>query len=246
MAVLQGICKNCGSLVMYNSADEMCECIFCNAVYPIGEVIPIDAELKDIVFPNEKFEKNTNSGAKNQYSTMPDRVTPVVERNAKSDSLDEGVETKQFEIQAKDVKAPKKVVAIITGAAAIALIVIISVSLPLYKKRTKVHAKMEDKMHSIVENVIDIDITKDENGNTAGYAIQGLSCQKVSMLTGDKVEEDKAVLLYNNYCSALKSADSSINKDSVELKLYCDGGVYTVTSDNVKFSENKAATASSK
>lgn len=246
MAVLQGLCKNCGSLVMYNSADEMCDCIFCNAVFPIGEVIPVDAELKDIVFPMEKFERKTNTGAKNQFSTMPDRVTPVVERNAKSDALDEGVETKQFEIQAKDVKAPKKVVAIITGAAAVCLLVTVVVSFPLYKKRTEVHSKMEDKMHSIVENIIKIDETKDADGNTPGYSIQGISCQKVSMLTGDEVDETTAELLFNNYCSALRSAGSSADKDDVELKLYSKNGIYTVKSGKAKFSENKVATETSK
>ncbi len=246
MAVLQGLCKNCGSLVVYNSADEMCECIFCNAVFPIGEVIPVDAELKDINFPMEKFEKTTEGTGKNQFSTMPDRVTPAVERNSKSSVVETVVETKQFEVQAKDVKAPKKVVAILTAIAGVALITIICISLPLYKMRTSLLAKMEDKMPAVVENVANVDLTKDDDGNISGYSIQGISCQKVSVLTGDDIDENEARLLFDNYCDARKSISSKYGNDDVKMKIYSKNGVYTVTSEKADFSENKVTTASSK
>ena len=243
MAILQGICKNCGSLVVYNSSDDTCDCIFCNAVFPVSEVIPMDAELKDIEFPNEKFEKK--AGIKTQYATMPDSVTPAVKRNKVSNTTDENAFTKQFEIQAKDVKAPKKVVILLSVIAAAALIIVVSISLPLYFKRTKLLSSMEGKMPSVVENVATVDTTKGK-GYPVGYSIQGLDCQNVSIVTGDDIDEDTAKLLFDNYCDARKSVSSQYGKDDVKMKVYAKKGVYNVSSSKTEFTENKTGEKPSK
>ena len=41
MATKQGMCKNCGSLVMFDDRDELCECVFCNCVFPSAEAAKI-------------------------------------------------------------------------------------------------------------------------------------------------------------------------------------------------------------
>ncbi|MBO7450798.1 MAG: hypothetical protein J6U54_10550 [Clostridiales bacterium] len=240
MAVLQGLCKNCGSLVVYNSADEMCDCIFCNAVFPIGEVIPVDAELKDIVFPNIKYEKQ--AGGKNQYSTMPDRVTPIVNRNATSTS-DEGSVIKQFELEPKDVKAPKKVIITLASIAAAVCIVIASISVPLYFSRTKLLSAMENKMPAVVSDVATVDTAKDSQGRTAGYFIFGLKCQNVRLVTSDDITEDQAKELFDNYCAARKEVSSKYGNKDVEMKIYADKGIYTVTANNVEFTKNSESTS---
>ena len=68
MATKQGMCKNCGSLVMFDDRDELCECVFCNCVFPSAEAAKILENPDGYEFKNEKFEKNTEAGAKHYYS----------------------------------------------------------------------------------------------------------------------------------------------------------------------------------
>ena len=244
MAVEQGICKNCGSLVIFSTGDDTCECIFCNAVFPRSELIPIDAELKDIVFPNEKFEK-TGTSNKHQFSVMPDQVTPVVNREKVSGTSTIS-ETSKFEIVPKDVKAPKKAVIAISAAAAAVLIVVAGISIPLYSMRTKLTAKMQDKMTSVVEGVAQVDTSRNEKGQAAGYSIQGLNCQYVSIVTDDKITEDKAKQLFDNYSEARKSIKKTSSDKDITMKIYADGGVYNVKSTGTTYREDIKATSSKK
>ena len=84
MATKQGMCKNCGSLVMYDDRDELCECVFCNCVFPTSEAAEILANPDKFEFKNEKIEKQ--EGAKHYYSSpvLPDIVEKAVKRDVVS------------------------------------------------------------------------------------------------------------------------------------------------------------------
>ena len=114
MATKQGMCKNCGSLVMFDDRDELCECVFCNCVFPSAEAAKILENPDGYEFKNEKFEKNTEAGAKHYYSNpvLPDVVEKAVQRDKTSKTQKAEVKLKpnEFEISPNDVKAPKKLV----------------------------------------------------------------------------------------------------------------------------------------
>ena len=67
MATVQGICRNCGSLMMIDDRDETCECVFCNCVFPSSEAIEIFNDPDGREFPNEKFEPS--SDGKRHFTT---------------------------------------------------------------------------------------------------------------------------------------------------------------------------------
>lgn len=239
MAVEQGICKNCGSLIVYNTADDVCECIFCNASFPASELISVDADTSNINFPNEKFEKN--SSAKHQYSVLPDQVQPAVERQARSQTLNPDIKEKvEYEVQAKDVKAPKKVVITLSAIAAVVLIITVVISLPIYNSRTSLLSKMQSNMGAVVSGVANVDTTIDEDGFSKSYFIFGSKCEHVILVTDDDIDDAKATTLFNNYCDQRKNASSSIkNNKDVEMTIYASKGIYKVTDGgNVEFSED--------
>ena len=80
MATKQGMCRNCGSLVVFDDRDDMCECIFCNCVFPAEEAIALLENHEGHEFKNEKFE--AKEGGKHYYSNpvMPDTVQKAVQR----------------------------------------------------------------------------------------------------------------------------------------------------------------------
>lgn len=236
MATIRGICKNCGSLIIFDDRDELCECVFCNCVFPGKEAIEI-MKNPDLVkeFPNEKFDKNENG--KHYYSTpvMPDYVTPAVNRDklAKSSNDSRTVGKIEFEISPKDVKAPKKTVIIIAASILLIIGIVASVSVPLYKTRTSEYKKLTANINTIFADVIDVDTSVDDDGYSVGYSINGLKAQKLCVLTNDVVSEEQARTVFENYCqerSEVRNDDSDIYAD-VEVIIYCNGGIYTVSSD---------------
>lgn len=250
MAVAQGICKNCGSLIVYNTADTECECIFCNAVFPLSEAISIDAELKDIVFPNEKFEKQDSSKHHYVMPVYDDQVKVNVEREERSKTLDPEVKEKvTYELQAKDVKAPKNVVIALTAISAVIVIIIAAISVPLYISRTNLNKKMKSSMGTVVSNVITVDTSIDEDGFAKGYFIAGNKCQVVKIVTKDEVNDSMAKQIFTNYCEQRKNASSSIKSDNdVEMTIYCANGIYEVTTEDsaVFHEDSKPLTSESK
>ena len=60
MATTQGMCTNCGSLVIFDDRDENCECVFCHCVFPAAEAVELLANPAGHEFKNEKFDKRPN------------------------------------------------------------------------------------------------------------------------------------------------------------------------------------------
>ena len=137
MATKQGMCRNCGSLVMFDDRDELCECVFCNCVFPSKEAAEILANPDGYEFKNEKFEKQ--EGAKHYYSNpvMPDIVEKAVQRDKVSKTQTDSAKLKasEFEISPNDVKAPKKLVIGMAAGAVLIVAIILAISLPLYFSR---------------------------------------------------------------------------------------------------------------
>ena len=84
MATKQGMCRNCGSLVVFDDRDDTCECVFCHCVFPSEEAVALLANPEGHEFKNEKFE--AKEGGKHYYSNpvMPDQVQKAVARDAVS------------------------------------------------------------------------------------------------------------------------------------------------------------------
>jgi len=112
MATKQGMCRNCGSLVVFDDRDDTCECVFCHCVFPSEEAVALLANPDGHEFKNEKFE--AKEGGKHYYSNpvMPDTVSKAVQRDAVSSKNSDDLKLKpsEFEVSPNDVKAPRKAI----------------------------------------------------------------------------------------------------------------------------------------
>ena len=176
MATKQGMCKNCGSLVMYDDRDELCECVFCNCVFPTSEAAEILANPDKFEFKNEKIEKQ--EGAKHYYSSpvLPDIVEKAVKRDVVSKAQTDTAKLKanEFEISPNDVKAPKKlVIGMAVGAFAIVAI-IVAIALPLFLSRKTL-------TEAITADIDTVFAASDKSFDYKQFDIYGLSCQYVKI-----------------------------------------------------------------
>jgi len=225
MATKQGMCKNCGSLVMYDDRDELCECVFCNCVFPTSEAAEILANPDKFEFKNEKIEKQ--EGAKHYYSSpvLPDIVEKAVKRDVVSKAQTDTAKLKanEFEISPNDVKAPKKlVIGMAVGAFAIVAI-IVAIALPFFLSRKTL-------TEAITADIDTVFAASDKSFDYKQFDIYGLSCQYVKIGVSADLTDEEAKQFYANY-SKLRSDKSGNATGDVEMYIYTPDTIFFISKD---------------
>lgn len=251
MAIIQGMCKNCGSLIVFEERDSQCECVFCHCVFPSAEAVEIFNNPEGRTFPNEKYEPSESASKHNAtrvFST--ESLEKQIAREELRKANSEERPNNEFEVQAKDVKAPRKLtIAILAGAVAITAAVFF-ITYPIYKSRISLRADIESDISEVFDGIATIDTTTDISGDYYnGFSVFGQTCQYINAVTGEELTEEDANSIYENYCAlrAEKIADGRSDVyDGVVLNMYCAGGHYHVTSANgsvnVEFTEDEGST----
>ena len=231
MATKQGMCRNCGSLVMFDDRDELCECVFCNCVFPSKEAAEILANPDGYEFKNEKFEKQ--EGAKHYYSNpvMPDIVEKAVQRDKVSKTQTDSAKLKasEFEISPNDVKAPKKLVIGMAAGAVIIVAIILAISLPLYFSRKALKEAITADIGTIFDSTDSVSYSDFEYKQ---FNIYGLSCQFIKLGLSDEITDTQAKALYTNYIK-LRSDKRGEDSGEVEMYIYTPDTIYFVNKDGV-------------
>lgn len=232
MATKQGMCRNCGSLVIFDDRDDMCECVFCHCVFPSEEAVSLLDNHDGHEFKNEKFE--VQEGSKHYYSNpvMPDTVQKAVQRDAVSDKGDDlKLKPSEFEVSPNDVKAPKKLVITYGLSALGVLLVIILISLPLYLSRTKLEkaimADIDTSFNSVVEK-------KADDAFDRQYLIYGLTCQYIKVVLPDGIDKTVAKNYYDKYCELRTSKRDGNSSGNVKMEIFTPDTIYYVSPDGVK------------
>lgn len=247
MATVQGMCKNCGSLIVFNDKEDKCECIFCNCIFDAEEAKKIIENPQEYTFPNEVIPENKES-AKHYYSTpvFPDQVQAAVKHDKviNQNSTEVTKRNSEYEISPDDVKAPKKTVAIVSAIAVVLCAIILATTLPPYFTRTKLEKNLMNHMSTVFEGIAQVDCSVDENGKSKGFIFSGTHCQNISAITKDSLTEENAISILENYASVRSQELNDNKKNDIAMKIYCDGGYYiaSYSKDNVPqatFTENE-------
>lgn len=242
MATLQGICRNCGSLIMVNDRDDECECIFCNCVFPTSEALELFENPDGREFPNEHFERSEDG--KHHYTNRvysTDSLEKAVKRQelSQSDSSDAKKFANEFEVSPNDVKAPPKVTAIVIAASLAVVLGAVLIAYPRYKERTELYSKITDGIDTVFDGVAEVDTSRNDAGFTKGYMISGQTCDTVKLITEDEIDEETARTIYGNYCT-LRNSCYSGRHDEVTMTIYSSDSIFTVSNadGNVEVTED--------
>ena len=259
MATKQGMCKNCGSLIVFDDRNENCECIFCHCIVPCAEAVKILENPDDYTFANEEIEESADSTHYYMTKVNPDMIESAVARDkAMKSKEDQGsIKPSDFEISPNDVKAPTKLKAIVIGGAALIILLIVVIALPFYNSRKNLRDSIVLEMPTL-SSVVKFDSSMDESGRTKGYKIYGQTCQNVKIAVSEKVTEDTCRQLFDKYTDIRASkAEIAQDKknDGVMMEVFVSDGIYTITGKdgavNVEYTadpvaETSATTESSK
>jgi len=237
MATKQGMCRNCGSLIIFDEREQNCECVFCHCSFPSAEALALLENPEGHEFKNEKFESTGNG--RTFFPVSPDVVESAVKRDMVSNKNSSDSKSKQneYEVSPNDVKAPPKVVAAVIAGAAIFVLVVVLIALPLRNSRKTLHDSITGEIKTVFDGVAEVDTTLNDKGYANGYYIYGQTCQniKVSVKTGVSVEDAKT--LYSNY-SALRSEKLGKTDSNVVMEIYTPNGIFTVDNSGCNFEED--------
>lgn len=230
MATSQGMCKNCGSLIMFDDRDSTCECVFCNCVFPSSEAVEILNNPEGRTFANEKFESRKDDS--HHYTTRvysTESLEKQIQREALKKAQEKESKSKDnaFEISAKDVKAPKKVVATVWGSILAVVVLIVAIGIPSYNVRKNIRNSLEGNFKKIYSY----------DNEKPQHSFYGQTCQTLNLVIDREITEEEAKTIFDNYCEQ-RAAAGKKNKDEVNVVIYCEGGIYRVTENGVDFQKD--------
>jgi len=259
MATKQGMCKNCGSLIIFDDRSENCECIFCHCIFPGAEAVKILENPDDYTFANEEIAESSESTHYYATKVNPDMIESAVARDkaqkAKEDSG--SIKPSDFEISPNDVKAPAKLKAILVGATAVFVILVVAVTFPFYSSRKSLKNDIVDGM-SRLNAIVVFDPANKDAGAANRYMIYGQTCQNVKLAVASEIGEEECKSLFKEYTElrAEKAGISSDKMKGVTMEIFVSKGIYEVKGEgevitvefkpDVKLTETTQTSESSK
>jgi len=230
MASKQGICKNCGSLIMLNDREELCECLFCDCVFPSAEAIEIAKNPGAYTFPHEKMEKHEGVKKYNVTPVYPDPIPAAVKRAEATAPLK--VEKNPYEVSPDDIKAPRKTLWTIVGITLAIIVLVVGITFPLYRDRMD-HRDAISASISDVFSEFSVDTTK-ADGYYSGFSLVGQTNGGLAVTTKDAVTNNDVLLTFENYADlragkyGIKQSDFAGYYGDVTLTVYAANGSYTL------------------
>lgn len=241
MAIEQGICKNCGSLLMVSTADEMCECVFCDCVFPGAEAIEIFNNPDGVEFPNLPQPKREKAAVRHVATPVFENVVEQAVKVDRAQTKETKVE-KLFEISPDDIKAPSKVKKIVGISTAAAVAVVLAISVPLCVLRYS-HRKAIRKDLSVVIESSKMEVSLEtEDGYAKNYKLDGQTNKELTLVATKEVDNSQVLLAFESFCQirgeeyGYSSDDGAHYYDGVVLKVYAPNGRFTLegNKDGVK------------
>ena len=226
------MCRNCGSLVVFDDRDDTCECVFCNCVFPAEEAVKLLENPEGHEFKNEKFE--AKEGGKHYYSNpvMPDTVQKAVQRDAVSSKGDDlKLKPSEFEVSPNDVKAPKKIVIGFAAGVLGLILITVLISYPLYLSRTKLRQAIESDIKTAFDGVASAQ--NEQDSFERQYIIYGLTCQNIKLVLSADIDKTTAGNYYAKYCELRTSKREGNTSGEVKMEIFTPGTIYRITGAGV-------------
>jgi len=241
MASINGICKNCGSLIVTDDRDAMCECLFCDCVFPTLEAIEISKHPQDYTFPNDPQPKRDGIKRYTAIPVFPDPVAAAV-KQASTLSAAKPKEKNPYEVSPDDIKAPAKTLWTVVGIAAAVVMIVALGFLPFYLDRTNRREALTsaiDKVFADSGYTVNTSLTGDY---PVGYSINGqnnnllkvvTTAEEITLEQLNKTYEAFAALRADEY--GYDPAEEDLYYKDIRVEIVAGRGSYIIwTSENAK------------
>ena len=189
MAIRDGRCPNCGSILHLDNTAEKGHCLFCDAVFAAAEAFEIAANPKDVKFPNLPQPKYEGPDLQPRAGAARPAVKPKTLQPKKPDEpkappvFREPVKVPDFKL---DPKTRNRILLIILAV----VILSAAIAAPLIINRDNARSQLMEAMTSIVpfEIVTERDVNIARGNNS--YLL---------IASGTPVSREDAALLFKSF-----------------------------------------------
>lgn len=195
MAIKEGRCPNCGSLLNLDTGMEKGHCLFCDAVFENRRAFEIAQNPKDVTFPNEvqpKYEgpslepRGVAGGSGYQAAVQQPK------KKAASKPAEPAQETYISKMAVQpDIKLPFKVHLMIAIALVAVVAIFAAVAVPMALRRDRERSAILTALPSVSP----ITIKADQSA-----ALRGQDNRYLMVAVGESVTPQQATALFKAFC----------------------------------------------
>lgn len=228
MALKEGRCPNCGSILFLDRSAEKGHCLYCDCVFQNDEAFKIAAEMEDDdsrEFPNEEQPEYTGPSLdpKQQvkdidFDDIARRAEPV---SSKSVSANAG--SGAYRIKKRDdiqIEADPQVKKVIIAVVAAAALLIAGILVPTISKRDARRSEIAEAFGKKAAKQLGL---KSDLKEGEDFIIHGFSNASVTVVLKANPDEKSAVELFESYKS-IRNEVSNDQHESVMKIAGEDGG----------------------
>ncbi len=239
MALQQGRCKNCGSIISVDTAKEDAVCMFCWAHTDPKEALAIEANPSAYEFPNESMTEPTAEeqalafAAINGGSPVLVKKSQPAIKQSKEKKLTpaEKVALAKKDIYEPTVPTKKKIM--IAGVSLGILALIAGIFVPSTLNRNKKRDALKSQMATFISG---------QTLQDANYSFEGRNNSMLTLVLPEDVSEAEAKEIYNNFKSLRSEVYSLSAEDSqsdVKVKIYALNALLEMNGDGELISDQQ-------
>ncbi len=222
MALKEGRCINCGSILFLDPQMPEGHCFFCDCVFKNEDAFRASTNPEEFTFPNEpqpKYEGPSLTPSQVQHGP----IVPAVSRTARKVTPAD-----EYVIPEKKVPKLKMPLKAIVGSLIVAVLIIgifAAITVPTVLKRDAQRLEIGKAFASSIP--LEIDVEND-------LLIQNIGCTSATVILGKDVTLEESVDLFNKYCDAraevleIKDGSFAETRKPVTLRVATPGGGYLI------------------
>ncbi len=198
MALKEGRCPNCGSILMLDPEQEKGHCLYCDAVFDNAKAFALAENVGDYVFPHEEqppYEGPNLDPKQYQPRFDVDKLQQSIEANqrkqaAKRQNSDLPLELSDQAIP--DLNMPRKQVAWVAGVAVLIAAIFLAVMIPISLQRDRVKADLSKAYLQ--------EIQLDPVADAEKLLIRGNDNSQAVVLVKGSISEEDAADYFEKFC----------------------------------------------
>jgi hypothetical protein len=199
MALKEGRCPNCGSLLQLETKYNQGHCLFCDAVFDADVAYAIIANPEDVTFPNLPQPRYEGPNLNPQLNPVQAQFRTVVTdgKSKKKHPPAEVAPSQPAYVPRTDIKAPElkltiKARLILIGIALAAIALVVGLSTPAILRRDAVRSQLYAQMPDLLPTVVDAD---------KAVVIHGAGNQRLQVILPEAISEAEALTLFKDYAT---------------------------------------------
>lgn len=234
MPLVQGRCKNCGSIINVDSNKDDAVCMFCWAHTSPSEAIAIDANPDAYEFPNESMpepsveEQSLAFGAQNSGKNVPVKKSkPAIKKSSANKKMTPAEKVAMAKKELFEPVVPKKQKLLLLGITAAVVILVAALVIPLTLSRNTKREALHVKMPALISG---------QNLTEQNYSLEGQNNSKLTLVLPEEVSESKLKDIYDSFKLAradVYGLDAADTQDDVRIKVYASNGLLEMSKDGV-------------